>query len=59
MGSPQERRGVQSMFGVPQSSADDDLSALMSLEQQLDTVRLAGGNDQARPPHPNASNRPF
>ncbi|KAI8049197.1 ankyrin repeat-containing domain protein [Syncephalis plumigaleata] len=36
-GSPQDRRGVQSMFGVPQSSADDDLSALMSLEQQLDT----------------------
>ncbi|KAI9590863.1 ankyrin repeat-containing domain protein [Syncephalis fuscata] len=55
-GSPQDRRGVQSMFGVPNSSANDDLSALMSLEQQLDTVRLAG-NDQPR--HPNANNRPF
>ncbi|RKP26664.1 ankyrin repeat-containing domain protein, partial [Syncephalis pseudoplumigaleata] len=42
MGASQERRGVQSMFGVPQSEADDDVSALMSLEQQLNTVRLAG-----------------
>ncbi|RKP05403.1 ankyrin repeat-containing domain protein [Thamnocephalis sphaerospora] len=42
-----DNRGTQSLFGVPHSPTNDDLSALMSLEQQLDTVRIAGSGPGA------------